>query len=393
MEFTREQHRLLVNALDALRVNKTYTVGSDRRLLAIGPELAAELDKVRELRDRLIADGATDDCPYCAPDEACGLHGVRGLDTKRVEPGDTRAIVPGATILHAEGGETGCEAWHMFVDDGPTLTAWCDEDGEWNASILTNRMPEKYHAANGEPIMKVDVNQGDVYPTRPGAAPPGDGEYRVAWEIDLDAADPVAAARHALAIHRDPASTATVFTVTGADGTVEVDIADDPEPAPDGLRTVVFSWSTKHGDCVECGRPAAYLAPGMYGPTGEGGRLCSVCAAQAAAVDGERIVYLNAEDPDGGEPAECVAEATDDPETCPCPECVEHREIDAAQDAAGTPGRFYRLVEWSTECNVYRVEAVDKDAAIALYEEGSAELVSNSIKSSEVTLVEPEAGS
>jgi hypothetical protein len=40
--------------------------------------------------------------------------------------------------------------------------------------------------------------------------------YRVTWEIDVDASSPRDAAEQALAIHRDPFSTATVFTVKTA---------------------------------------------------------------------------------------------------------------------------------------------------------------------------------
>ncbi|MFI1177813.1 hypothetical protein [Streptomyces melanogenes] len=64
--------------------------------------------------------------------------------------------------------------------------------------------------------------------------------YRVCWEIDLDASGPVHAARKALAIHRDPGSWATVFTVHGghrdAHQAVTVDL--DPEGAdPSGNGT------------------------------------------------------------------------------------------------------------------------------------------------------------
>ncbi|MEU9064976.1 hypothetical protein AB0D13_40650 [Streptomyces sp. NPDC048430] len=53
-------------------------------------------------------------------------------------------------------------------------------------------------------------------------------EYTVTWSIDLDADDPVHAARLALAIQRNPASWATVFTVQDdAQQTVTVDL--DPE--------------------------------------------------------------------------------------------------------------------------------------------------------------------
>lgn len=55
--------------------------------------------------------------------------------------------------------------------------------------------------------------------------------YHVRWDMDLDARDPVDAARRALAIHRDPRSWATVFTVhgehQGAPQGVTVDL--DPE--------------------------------------------------------------------------------------------------------------------------------------------------------------------
>ena len=38
-------------------------------------------------------------------------------------------------------------------------------------------------------------------------------EYRVKWQIDLEAANPSDAARQALNIHRDPLSTATTFDI------------------------------------------------------------------------------------------------------------------------------------------------------------------------------------
>ncbi|WP_328898551.1 hypothetical protein OHR86_00025 [Streptomyces sp. NBC_00441] len=51
--------------------------------------------------------------------------------------------------------------------------------------------------------------------------------YEVSWTIDLDANGPVEAARAALAIHRDPSSWATVFTVRSDTEAVTVDL--DPE--------------------------------------------------------------------------------------------------------------------------------------------------------------------
>ena len=42
---------------------------------------------------------------------------------------------------------------------------------------------------------------------------PGDTQYLVCWEIDIWAKDPKAAAEKALAIHRNPESIATIFSV------------------------------------------------------------------------------------------------------------------------------------------------------------------------------------
>ena len=51
------------------------------------------------------------------------------------------------------------------------------------------------------------------------------GEYRVRWEIDLDATSPEQAAREALEIQRDPGSTATFFEVQNHKGkSCQIDI-------------------------------------------------------------------------------------------------------------------------------------------------------------------------
>lgn len=56
-------------------------------------------------------------------------------------------------------------------------------------------------------------------------------EYHVIWEIDLPADSPVAAAREALRLQRDPASLATVFDVVDPHGRHHrIDLeTDDPE--------------------------------------------------------------------------------------------------------------------------------------------------------------------
>lgn len=99
-----------------------------------------------------------------------------------------------------------------------------------------------------------DAYQGDheldIEPER-SARPPTVGSdtaneapksYLVRWEIDVEAADALDAARQALAIQCDPASTATFFTVHLVHG----DDADDPDEgdvhvdlldSPDGRRS------------------------------------------------------------------------------------------------------------------------------------------------------------
>lgn len=56
--------------------------------------------------------------------------------------------------------------------------------------------------------------------------------YRVEWAIDIGADTPEEAARLALAIQRNPGSTATVFTVTDEEGEMEdIDILAIDEEA------------------------------------------------------------------------------------------------------------------------------------------------------------------
>ena len=55
--------------------------------------------------------------------------------------------------------------------------------------------------------------------------------YKIAWFIDVEATSPLAAAREALVIQRDPESVATIFTVQDADGSICVD-ADTGDELP-----------------------------------------------------------------------------------------------------------------------------------------------------------------
>ena len=89
-------------------------------------------------------------------------------------------------------------------------------------------------------------------------------EYRITWMIELEAESPEAAARQALAIHRDPQSLATIFDVTDAQGSsaVMVDVGQlppaprpvEPLPAPLALRYAGDLASEWWVDCAECGQ-------------------------------------------------------------------------------------------------------------------------------------------
>lgn len=76
-----------------------------------------------------------------------------------------------------------------------------------------------------------------------------------------------------------------------------------PLVADDGLVSILFRWNPEHGHCTECGLPAAFWSPTMYGrynPDGHDGcatadsvpkddeKMCAVCAANQAA-GGEEI--------------------------------------------------------------------------------------------------------
>lgn len=52
----------------------------------------------------------------------------------------------------------------------------------------------------------------------------GEQEYRVTWEIDISASSPLEAAREAFGHMQRPGTTATVFEVTGPDGTYDIDL-------------------------------------------------------------------------------------------------------------------------------------------------------------------------
>ncbi len=64
-------------------------------------------------------------------------------------------------------------------------------------------------------------------------------EFRVVWEIDIEAETPTHAAEQAFAIQQDPETMVTVFSVTCPDGDVTtIDLLDRP-----GVEQVVPIWA------------------------------------------------------------------------------------------------------------------------------------------------------
>lgn len=61
--------------------------------------------------------------------------------------------------------------------------------------------------------------------------------------------------------------------------------------------TVTFHWDDSHGECYDCGNPAAFLVPDAYGPRpiDDTHKRCAVCAANDA-VSGERVTRISGED-------------------------------------------------------------------------------------------------
>lgn len=69
---------------------------------------------------------------------------------------------------------------------------------------------------------------------------------------------------------------------------------------PGPLVTILAAWSENHGQCYDCGLPAAFRVPDAYGNAWERGKdetlgpehlRCAVCAANAAVM-GERITRI-----------------------------------------------------------------------------------------------------
>lgn len=82
--------------------------------------------------------------------------------------------------------------------------------------------------------------------------------YRVRWEIDIDADNPVEAAKGALETMRDPGSEAVVFNV-----------AEGAEPTPDDFE--IIDLERPH-ECEACGAPAYF----EHSPEGQNCAHCGM---------------------------------------------------------------------------------------------------------------------
>ena len=80
---------------------------------------------------------------------------------------------------------------------------------------------------------------------------------RVRWEIDVDAQSAREAARKALDIQRDPASTAVVFTVAIKRREIEVDLWDDTKHCIKCHRTITnpVLAADQSEKCARCADP------------------------------------------------------------------------------------------------------------------------------------------
>lgn len=115
-------------------------------------------------------------------------------------------------------------------DDDPEPAGWAvlkldecsyifdgtDTDGTEYFRCLTHDMPAPSHNAPCEAAPAGPL--GDYL------APDAETSYSVTWTMELDAASPRQAAELALAVQRDPESTATVFDVSGAGTSVQIDL-------------------------------------------------------------------------------------------------------------------------------------------------------------------------
>lgn len=70
-------------------------------------------------------------------------------------------------------------------------------------------------------------------------------------------------------------------------------------PRQEKMVSVSLEWSDKYGSCIECGLPAAFFCPGLYGENDPKyviprvqNKFCAVCAANRAA-DGEKVMRID----------------------------------------------------------------------------------------------------
>lgn len=118
----------------------------------------------------------------------------------------------------------------MYVFPSAAAIHCSTDTPEWELTVETASL--KLHPAGGAKSRPLAPSEGMTN------QPDSDGTtFRVRWEIDLEATDPRDAARRALAIQRDPASTATHFEITPhGDGEAPPTIVDFHDEAAPGVQ-------------------------------------------------------------------------------------------------------------------------------------------------------------
>lgn len=111
----------------------------------------------------------------------------------------------------------GCAQEAVYWVDIPTKECVSDPDGPFvNVGEFSNyhdavTFAQSHFGADAEG--KICLITGGGHPSDTKSKRPGPKEYRVTWQIDIDAISPHDAAAQALAIMRDPFSSAVCFTI------------------------------------------------------------------------------------------------------------------------------------------------------------------------------------
>ena len=157
-----------------------------------------------------------EDHPEFIGHEAAAVRGVAYGEAWRAHP-DHAVLSRAWEVWHEDTKPAVIRAMlTQAIDNG-----WLTQEGGFNAEM-----------AKTPPKVTVVGSLGGTHSKaqRPAQKWPDPGTSLVSWCIDMETADPIEAARQALAVHRRPDSIATVFRVTSSDGKI-YDVDLNPEHA------------------------------------------------------------------------------------------------------------------------------------------------------------------